>query len=136
MFRRTITCGSPVVAESWRTYSSGVCGRLAERQRRGHEPLGRPRRERHQLAHGERRERRAHRLLRFLEQVAPDEAGVGLAQLDERLAGPEVDDPSHVDDAVGPPAAQHGQVQHQYTPSTTVAAKPRNGRTLRTPSQG
>ena len=25
MFRRTITCGRPVVAESWRTYSSGVC---------------------------------------------------------------------------------------------------------------
>jgi hypothetical protein len=113
MFLRTITCGRPVVAESWRTYSSGVCVPSPSGSVGGREELGRLRRERHQLAHREGRERRAHRLLRFLLKVAAHQPRVRLADLDERLTRLEVDDLGEVHRAVGPSTAQHRQVQHQ-----------------------
>jgi hypothetical protein len=86
---------------------------LTERQRSRREKLGRAGRERDQLAHRERRERRAHRLLELLLQVAAHEPGVRLAHLHERLARLEVDDRREIDRAIGSPAAQHRQVQHQ-----------------------
>src|SRR6185436_14862815 len=102
-------------------------GILGEMARRGL-------RERDQLAHRPLAQRRAQ--LRLVEQVTPDQARVRLADLDERLARALVERARHVDALVGPSLAQDRDVQHQYTPSTTVDWKRENGRTLRTPSHG
>jgi hypothetical protein len=116
-----------------------LVGRLrpfAERQGGAHECLGRPAAQRDELAGGEGLERRPHGGLALREEVPPHEAGVGLGQLDERLAGAEVGHPDGLHAAVGPAAAEDGQVEHQYTPSTTVAWSFENGRTFRAPSHG
>jgi hypothetical protein len=72
----------------------------------------------------------------FLEEVALHEPRVGQGELDERLLRPEVRNGHRLDAAVRAATAQDGQVEHQYTPSTTVAWKRENGRTFLTPSHG
>ena len=71
------------------------------------------------------------------QQIAADDADVGQAHLDKRLAGAEVGDDRAIDALVGRAPAENRNVEHaQYTPSTTAFAKRENGRTLRTPSHG
>ena len=67
---------------------------------------------------------------------AADETGVGLRQLEEGLLRPEVGHRDRLHAPVRAAPTKDGQVEHQYTPSTTVALSWAKGRTLRTPSQG
>ncbi len=114
----------------------GRLGDVAQGQRVVHERKGGAGADIPEVSRGERIEGRAHRRLPLLQQVAAHEAGVRLGQLDERLPRAEVRHADRLDAPVRAAAPQDGQVEHQYTPSTTVDWKRENGRTFLTPSHG
>ena len=90
----------------------------------------------HELPDRERAEGRPHLGLSVFQQVAPHEAGVGLAQARERLLRAEVGDGGDLHARVRAAPPEDWKVEHQYTPSTTDVWKREKGRTLRTPSHG
>ena len=108
-----------MVAESWRTYSSGVCCPS---------PSG-------SVAVMKSSAARAESATSSRIEKGKSAARIACCWSSSRSRRA-VQDACHVDRAVRLPAPQHRQVQHQYTPSTTVDAKPEKGRTLRTPSHG
>src|SRR5690606_31253093 len=61
---------------------------------------------------------------------------IGPSDLRHWLAGGEVDDGVHLQAFIRLAPAQNRQLDHQYTPTVVVAAKPRYGRTPLTPSHG
>ena len=114
MFRRTSTCGIPVVDDNCSTYSCGDCvtpstgssGSVAVRNSsaasRGHrDELAR--RNGGQLGAG----------LVLSQQVAPDQPRVGLADLDKRLPRAVMDDGGHIDAAIGHAVTKNWKVNHQ-----------------------
>ncbi len=134
MFRRTRAKGSPVVPEICLHVVLDALRGVAAGEFVVHEQLGGLRRHGHEVFHGDRAQRVAHRLLRLGGHVAPDEAGIGEAHFGHRFAGAVVRNLRGIEAHVRLAFSEKGQMDHQYTPSTTVWFNSENGRTLRTPS--
>lgn len=85
---------------------------VADRERLPLEEVSRARAQREQLPDRDGRQRAPRRVLRRRSQISPNQAGVRLADLDERLASPMMRDAHEIEAAVWNAVTKDGQVEH------------------------
>ena len=112
MLRRTSACGIPVVADSCSDVVVRRLRAVAERQRVVAENDPPPRTHVEQRVERNRAQRFACRRQPLRAEIAADQAGVGLADLDERLARAVMRHADDVEAPVGDALTEDGEVKH------------------------